>query len=552
MISAPDRDDEEPLGFVEQWENRFAGRNMPREFFPLLHSVADYLRVSKQAERSANLLRCESGMGVERYLGHRLEHARLLVLALFEAGKKEDALPVLEYYAARPYLFEDQERQGFFLFCRGMDSLEQGEAQTLAHCLMLLTRTRAGARDACLLRITHQAGGLGKLFAAAGRPDLATRALTAIFWGTQRLANRGVAAGIIGRGLHFFLSMLRSVNRLKGANQAWMLRSRASKSAPRPAPGGKRDKRPIVVARAMGGIGDILMMTPGLKALRRKYPDREIHFTIPKAFHGLLNHNPDVVLHDINDQVLYREDCFVLYNLTECPASRVESATLPTVRRSRIDIFAAAMGIGRRRLNRVGRTPVYTVTEEEKTWAGNFFTKHGLVPEQCIAVQPYAADSYKDYPHMESLVARLADTRPVLVFHGSPLQGFDHPQVFKIDKCSLRQSIALLFMCELLVAVDSAFVHIAAAFGKRTVALFGPTDGAIFTRHYPNCTVVHGYAEAGCTACWRNQGLLCGKTRTVQSACLGHISVDRVLEIILREKHDKKNPSLDTSTDFKK
>lgn len=532
MIGAPDRIREDPLAFVAGWQKRFAGQNMPRDFFPLLHSVADYLRVSGQAERSAELLRCEAGMGVERYLGHRLEHARLLVLALFEIGRKEEARAIGEYYAARPYLFEDPERLGFFLFCRSMQSLEQDDAAALVHCLRLLTRTRAGARDACLLRVTHQAGGLRKLFAAAGRLDASTRALVTIFWGAQRLAARGVMAGAIGRGLHFCLSMLRSVSRLRGGNQAWMLRRRASKSTSRPNLRGKKDKRPIVVTRAMGGIGDILMMTPGLKALGRKYPGREIHFAVPRAFHALLDHNPDVVLRDINDQTLYREDCFALYNLTECPASRVESATLPNVRRNRIDIFAAAMGIGRRKLDRVGRIPVYTVTEEEKAWAKSFFAERGLAPERCIAVQPYAADSYKDYPHMEALVARLADERPVLVFHGSALQGFAHPRTLKIDHYSLRQSIALLALCQMLVAVDSAFVHIAAVLGKKTVALFGPTDGAVFARHYPNCKVVHGYAEVDCSACWRNQGIVCGKNGKTESWCAQKLSVNTILKKI--------------------
>ena len=516
------------MSFVPQWQEHLANRQMPRDFFPLLHSVAEYLRVSGRARHSAEFLYCEITMGVERYLGHRLEHARQLALTLFEAGEKEEARRIVEYYATRPYLFEDMGRLGFFLFCRSIQSLEERDAASLAHGITLLARTQAGAQDAYLLRVIHQAGGIGKLFSAAGRLDWSTRLFTTIFWGAQLLAGKGMAAGVFGRGLHFCLNTLRTISRLKGRNQRWMLPRRVSESASFP---GSQSKKPVLVTRAMGGIGDIIMMTPGLKALRCKYPDREIHFAVPKSFHALLAHNPDVMLKDINGDVLHQEDYFALYNLTECPASRVEPATLPNVKRNRIDIFSAAMGISKKLQNRVGRKPVYIVTEEERVWAESFFRERDLTPEQCIAVQPYAADSYKDYPPMEELVTRLAETQTVLVFHNASLQGFAHPRILKVDNCSLRQSIALLSLCRMLIAVDSAFVHIAAALDKKTIALFGPTNGAVFTKHYPDCVVMNGYAEAKCSACWRNQGIICIKSRTIHSLCLDCIHVERVLMI---------------------
>ena len=514
------------MSFVPQWQEHLANRQMPRDFFPLLHSVAEYLRVSGQARRSAELLHCETTMGVERYPGHRLEHAQLLAQALFEAGEKEEARRIVEYYATRPYLFEDMGRLGFFLFCRSMQSLEERDAASLAHCIALLARTWAGTQDAYLLRVIHQAGGIGKLFSAAGRLDWSTRLFTTIFWGAQLLAGKGMAAGVFGRGLHFCLNMLRTISRLKGRNQRWMLPRRVSESASFP---GSQSKKPVLVTRAMGGIGDIIMMTPGLKGLRCKYPDREIHFAIPKSFHALLAHNPDVTLKDINSDVLHQEDYFALHNLTECPASRVESATLPNAKLNRIDIFSAAMGISKKLQDRVGRKPVYVVTEEERAWAESFFTERGLMPEQCIAVQPYAADSYKDYPHMEALATRLTEKQTVLLFHNAPLQGFDHPRILKVDNCSLRQSIALLSLCRMLIAVDSAFVHIAAVLDKKTIALFGPTDGAVFTKHYPDCVVVNGYAEAKCSACWRNQNILCANTCIVKSYCMDSIRVENML-----------------------
>lgn len=533
MHCEPESTLQDPMFFVAQWQKQYANQNMPRDFFPLLHSVAEYLRVSGQAQRAMELLQCEKSMGADRYLGHRLEHARQQVLTMFEAGERQKARHIVHYYAARPYLFENMEQLGFFLFCRSVQALEEHDAPALAQCVTLMVRTPAGARNAYLLRVIHQAGNLKHFFASAAGLGWPTRVFAAVFWGAQRLADKGVVAGMLGRGLHFCLGMARTLNRLKGGNTVWMLQKRAVQPAAVPTTvsidtRGKKDKRPILVTRAMGGIGDILMMTPGLKALHRKYPDREIHFAVPKGFHALLAHNPDIVLKDINAEILHQEDYFALYNMTECPASRVESATLPNVRQNRIDIFSKAMGIPQKLQALAGRKPVYIITEEEKTWARHFFAERGLSPQQCIAVQPYAADSYKDYPHMEQLVTRLAKNQPVLVFHGSALRGFEQERVFKIDAYPLRQSIALLSMCAQLIAVDSAFVHIAAALDVKTVALFGPTDGAVFTKYYPKCTVINEYRKATCRACWRNQGIVCAKNRTLQSRCLEMICPQKI------------------------
>jgi len=43
-------------------------------------------------------------------------------------------------------------------------------------------------------------------------------------------------------------------------------------------------KRNILVTRAMGGIGDLLMLTPALHLLKQKYPAEEIHLAVPRQY----------------------------------------------------------------------------------------------------------------------------------------------------------------------------------------------------------------------------------------------------------------------------
>ena len=89
----------------------------------------------------------------------------------------------------------------------------------------------------------------------------------------------------------------------------------------------------------MGGIGDFLMMTPGLRALKAHARPSGRSLAIPRRFFPLFEGNDDVELMDIDgdfDPAAYEE----WFNLTDCPAARVESRTAPAVRDNRIKLFA--------------------------------------------------------------------------------------------------------------------------------------------------------------------------------------------------------------------
>ncbi|MDH4067131.1 MAG: hypothetical protein OEW19_22245, partial [Acidobacteriota bacterium] len=65
-----------------------------------------------------------------------------------------------------------------------------------------------------------------------------------------------------------------------------------------------------LVTRAMGGIGDLLMMTPGLRALKSMRAPRPVVMAIPRRFFPLFDGNDDVELMDIDDDfdpAAYRE-----------------------------------------------------------------------------------------------------------------------------------------------------------------------------------------------------------------------------------------------------
>jgi len=293
-------------------------------------------------------------------------------------------------------------------------------------------------------------------------------------------------------------------------------------------------RRTILVTRAMGGIGDMLMMTPGLHALKLKFPGHDIHLAIPRKFVQLFSGNDDIELLDIESAAIDVRSYEKWFNITDCPAARIESRTMPEVTQSRIDIFSRSFGIRGRQLQAMDKRPRYFVTEAERDFQEDFWKRHGLVGKTVIGVQLQAAEPYRDYPHMADLVRKLAQDAVVLLFHGEKTAVETGGSVIDPGPITIRQAFALAAGCSAIVAPDSAFVHFAGALNIPCVALYGPIDGRIRTMHYPFCVHVDVRSVLRCVPCWRNEIIPCKLTNMRNSACMGNITVDTVSEAVKR------------------
>ncbi len=299
-------------------------------------------------------------------------------------------------------------------------------------------------------------------------------------------------------------------------------KGRRGADRPPPRPAARAEEARLLVTRAMGGLGDLLMLTPGLHALRVKNPRATIHLAVPRRFFPLFQGNDDVELVDIHSE-LDPTGYDRWFNLTDCPAARTESLTAPRVRRNRIEIFARALGTRGPALWRMDRRPRYFVSDGERAERDRFFASRGLLGESVIGVQLRSDETYRDYPHMPALVQALARSQVVLLFDSRPIPGYDFPNTLKVDGLGLRQAAALASGCRALVAPDSSFVHLAAALGLPAVGLFGPTDGAVRTSDYPRVRFVDVRRDLRCVPCWRNEEIPCALTGLRQSVCLGEI-----------------------------
>lgn len=526
------------------------GTAFAEEWFGGLETLVDSLgRLNFHAE-ARQLVELGSRTGVRKF--PRLAQSLAVHAAFLDtlAGRRDSALQTALALSQRPYLLPS--RRELPHVCFRLMHILSGANRLREYRLVLWTgvalpETPASLRDAFATQISRTYRGVFRALishevAWKFRAPLALAALAGAASRTALLRVLRVDSAF--RGMHLLLVLIlsrfgyRRNELFRQINRDAVDEDRRQPPRPRFLAGlrqrePRRQARRILVTRAMGGIGDILMMTPGLRALAAKYPHAEVHFAVPRNFHAVLEGFPQVRLIDIDNEPLRLSEYWRWINLTDCPAGRTEARQYPNVRTNRIEIFAKAMGVSKRNLgSTAGFLPVYRVTPDETTWATTRLQElnpHGL---PVIGVQPFAADSYRNWPHMEALVAELSRRHLVLVFHHERLTGFGAPNTIQIVE-PIRKSIALASRCEKLIVLDSSFLHFSAALGVPTYAIFGAISGKVRTRRYPNVRLfAPSKQEFPCYPCWRHEHKPCHLTNGRESICLRSITVKDVEDAV--------------------
>lgn len=135
--------------------------------------------------------------------------------------------------------------------------------------------------------------------------------------------------------------------------------------------------------------------------------------------------------------------------------------------------------------------PSLTLNGTMGTWASGFLSRHGMTSKRLIAFNPgttYGAAKSWPPERFAELGRRLVEDHGVSIL----IFGAARPQEKALNdyiakkigtgcldlsgRTSLVELAALLRCCRLLVTNDTGTMHIAAAVGTRTVAIFGPTD----------------------------------------------------------------------------
>ena len=183
------------------------------------------------------------------------------------------------------------------------------------------------------------------------------------------------------------------------------------------------------------------------------------------------------------------------------------------------------------------------LSSEEQKFAESFFQEAGVAPDELvIGIHPFAANPPRAW-HLDNfieLAERLQDKYGArILFFGGPgdqkalpiiRSAMKQPPLEAVGCTSLRQSMALLSRCRLLVCNDSGIMHLAASLRVPLVALFGPQSPVKFGPWGEKCRVV--YRGFSCSPCKQKFFQECKPSQRSKPECMEAITVQEVLDSI--------------------
>ena len=479
----------------------------------------------------------EASSALRAYGAEALRVLFLKVRALVILGRAQEALDLVEPWAERPYRIEGsfaQIQEAFELDLMSRLSLGRfDEVQRVAFSRARFLCSLAVSRAPFIFNLFFRALSIAP---SRHEPQRWAKALLSISAQVcirkERIVLRNRWVRALWRGAKLAaLATGSAVLVLDLISNAYrtplqLTSEPARKARPPKARCGDVDTPSILVTRPMGGLGDIMMMTPGLRALRQKH-GRKIAFAIPKKFHPAFENNPDLELLD-SDGFINLDQYRAWINLGHCPAARYEAGATPIVKKGRVELFARGMGVSKSHLIRCGVKPVCMLSPTQMQTRDALKDLASGAGRKLVGVGMFSRETYRDYPHLKTLIATLAERHFVVAIHERPSPLPASPFVIGWFNRPLADAIAAVSACDAFVSVDSSLYHFAAAFDLPAVALFGPTSGKIRSSHMSNVVLVEA-EHLPCRPCWRNEDEKCSLVNTFESACMRAIQVARVV-----------------------
>lgn len=260
----------------------------------------------------------------------------------------------------------------------------------------------------------------------------------------------------------------------------------------------------VCVLRGLGGIGDILMITPALRELKRRYPQLHLSFAIDmhktsnNVYYALVENAP-FIDKIIDARYVNRKDYDAYIDISSV-CIRFERKELPNI--NRIDLFARSMGLN----GMVDKVPFYQVKQEEKLFAKVFLKEH--VSRKLIVLHTASFEEKRSWPieHQIALIEMCKDlniTFLVLDFNQKYSHWDQHSNVVNCSHTNLREMAALINEADLFIGPDSGPMHLAGALQKRSLVLFGSIPPEARINYYRNHAAIK-HPNLSCLGCWYN------------------------------------------------
>lgn len=324
------------------------------------------------------------------------------------------------------------------------------------------------------------------------------------------------------------------------------------------------DIKKILVGR-YDRIGDMVLSTPFFEGLKKRFPTAQVTVIASPANKEIIERNPYIdaieVYHGArwfrerfaNEAIDLGIDLFLTYQLKQPwllfftkAGHRVgfenagrelffnlhgPSLNNTVSMREHISELAASLGMDIKNI----RPQIY-LSDEETAWGKERLLAEGFSEDGLkIVLHPgghYPSQRWgvENFAELAKKIAQRFSVKVILLGAKSEegllqkiTSGLESAQFTVFSDLSLRQTMALLSQCSLLVCNNSGPLHIAAAFNRPTVSLVGPTDPVLWMPDGKNDVVIR-------------KGLLCSPCSRAECrthTCMKLISGDEVFAAIV-------------------
>lgn len=263
----------------------------------------------------------------------------------------------------------------------------------------------------------------------------------------------------------------------------------------------------VCVIRRVGGIGDVLMVTPALRQLKREFPNLQLdfaldlHSTSNNVYYELVKNAP-FVDGIVDARFVDRAKYDAVVDVSSV-CLRYERQDLPAI--NRVDLFARAMGL--RALS--NRKSWYQVEVDEAEWAARQAAPIRRAGKKIVILHTASMEAKRCWP-VEKYVELLQSSSGDQIHFWVLDFNRKHSNWNKYSNCSnwsgtnLRQMAAMIAEADMFIGPDSGPMHLAGALGTQSIVLFGSVPPQARINYYPTheAVVLQGLS---CLGCWYKQ-----------------------------------------------
>lgn len=283
----------------------------------------------------------------------------------------------------------------------------------------------------------------------------------------------------------------------------------------------------ICICRAMGGIGDLVMLRVAVK-LHLQLFKNNITLYIPENYHSIFLDIPRLKLL-VSDDYSLNVKFIKTFNFTNCPAGHIEGSQYPSISINRIEAFIIALNLfvpsHIKQYKLLSFNPeFYPISNinciNKDHVVVNLYDLKVQSKKKILFFQPFSADSYKNL-YCDELLSDLDSIFIVILIVNTRDFYIDSKlkNTYLLNE-KLNGFISAVQLSDICVGVDSSLIHIARGFMKPIVGIFGPTDGDLLMQGYPYFKVVQNDQKYFCNPCWRNESVKCRWNNSFKSDCM--------------------------------